>query len=97
MLGCDQNFAVRRAVLTSIAASVKTLSSILERTQDAEPSVRRLAYQILADKVHIRALTIAQRVKLLHQGLNDRTGAYCDIYGIYNLHIVFITGLCAHS
>lgn len=73
MLGCDQNFAVRRAVLSSIAASAKTLSSILERTQDAEPSVRRLAYQILAEKVHIRALTIAQRVKILHQGLNDRT------------------------
>ncbi len=33
--------------------------------------------QVLAEKVHIRALTIAQRVQLLQDGLNDRSGVYC--------------------
>lgn len=30
--------------------------------------------QMLAEKVHIKALTIAQRVQLLQDGLNDRSG-----------------------
>lgn len=30
--------------------------------------------KVLAEKVHVKALTIAQRVKLLQQGLNDRSG-----------------------
>lgn len=31
-------------------------------------------FQVLADKVHIKALTIAQRVSLLQQGLRDTSG-----------------------
>lgn len=31
-------------------------------------------FKVLAEKVHMRALSIAQRVKLLQQGLNDRSG-----------------------
>lgn len=30
--------------------------------------------KVLAEKVHMRALSIAQRVMLLQQGLNDRSG-----------------------
>lgn len=30
--------------------------------------------QVLAEKVHIRALSIAQRVSLLHEGLSDSAG-----------------------
>jgi len=30
--------------------------------------------QVLAEKVHIRALSIAQRVSLLHEGLSDTAG-----------------------
>lgn len=33
-----------------------------------------IIFKVLAEKVHMRALTIAQRVKLLQQGLNDRSG-----------------------
>ena len=33
-------------------------------------------WQVLAEKVHIKALTIAQRVQLLQDGLNDRSGKY---------------------
>ncbi|XP_013389850.1 condensin complex subunit 3-like [Lingula anatina] len=72
LLSSDPNPDVRRAVLQNIAASTKTLPHIIERTRDVKDTVRKLAYQVLAEKIHIRALTIAQRVKLLQDGLNDR-------------------------
>ncbi|KAM5271550.1 condensin complex subunit 3 [Ctenodactylus gundi] len=69
----DSNPEVRRAVLSSIAPSGKTLPKIVGRTRDVKEAVRKLAYQILAEKVHMRAMSIAQRVMLLQQGLNDRS------------------------
>ena len=74
MMSCDQNSDVRRAVLSSIAASTRTLPTILERVRDVKDVVRRTAYAVIAEKVHVRALTIAQRVKLIQTGLNDRSG-----------------------
>jgi len=74
MLEYDLSTDVRRAVLSHIAATVRTVAVILERTRDVKDVVRRLAYKIIAEKIHVRALSIAQRVHLLRQGLNDRTG-----------------------
>ena len=74
MLEYDLSADVRRAVLTSVAATTRTVAVILERTRDVKDVVRRLAYKVIAEKIHVRALTIAQRVRLLRQGLNDRTG-----------------------
>lgn len=71
----DSNPEVRRAVLSCIAPSAKTLPKIVERTKDIKDIVRKLAYQVLAEKVHMRALSIAQRVLLLQQGLSDRSDA----------------------
>ncbi|XP_029804130.1 condensin complex subunit 3 [Suricata suricatta] len=71
----DSNPEVRRAVLSCIAPSAKTLPKIVGRTKDVKEAVRKLAYQVLAEKVHMRALSIAQRVMLLQQGLNDRSDA----------------------
>lgn len=71
----DSNPEVRRAVLSCIAPSAKTLPKIVGRTKDVKEAVRKLAYQVLAEKVHMRALSIAQRVLLLQQGLNDRSDA----------------------
>uniref|UniRef100_A0A3Q1MNV6 Non-SMC condensin I complex subunit G n=1 Tax=Bos taurus TaxID=9913 RepID=A0A3Q1MNV6_BOVIN len=71
----DSNPEVRRAVLSCIAPSAKTLPKIVGRTKDVKETVRKLAYQVLAEKVHMRALSIAQRVMLLQQGLNDRSDA----------------------
>ncbi|NP_062311.1 condensin complex subunit 3 [Mus musculus] len=71
----DSNPEVRRAVLSCIAPSAKTLSKIVGRTKDIKDTVRKLAYQVLAEKVHMRAMSIAQRVLLLQQGLNDRSDA----------------------
>lgn len=74
MLEYDLSADVRRAVLSSIAATTHTVVVILERTRDVKDAVRRLAYKVIAEKIHVRALTIAQRVRLLRQGLSDRTG-----------------------
>lgn len=71
----DSNPEVRRAVLSCIAPSAKTLPRIVGRTKDVKEAVRKLAYQVLAEKVHMRAMSIAQRVMLLQQGLNDRSDA----------------------
>ncbi|KAL6058486.1 hypothetical protein STEG23_023502 [Scotinomys teguina] len=71
----DSNPEVRRAVLSCIAPSAKTLSKIVGRTKDVKEAVRKLTYQVLAEKVHMRAMSIAQRVLLLQQGLNDRSDA----------------------
>ncbi|XP_069488007.1 condensin complex subunit 3 isoform X2 [Ambystoma mexicanum] len=79
LLEKDSNPEVRRAVLSCIAPSAKTLSKIVSRTMDVKEVVRKLAYQVLAEKVHMRALSIAQRVKLLQQGLNDRSDAVKEV------------------
>lgn len=75
----DINFEVRRTVLSCIAPSAQTLPAILERTKDVKDSVRKMAYQVLAEKVHIRALTISQRVKVLQSGLTDHSDAVKEV------------------
>lgn len=49
------------------------------RTQDVTESVRKLAYRIIAEKVSIKSLTIAQRVQLLSNGLHDRSESIKDV------------------
>ncbi|XP_005148525.2 condensin complex subunit 3 [Melopsittacus undulatus] len=79
LLENDSNSEVRRAVLSCIAPSARTLPKIVSRTMDVKEPVRKLAYEVLAEKVHMRALSIAQRVKLLQQGLNDRSDAVKEV------------------
>ncbi|NXQ53528.1 CND3 protein, partial [Anthoscopus minutus] len=79
LLENDSNSDVRRAVLSCIAPSERTLPVIVGRTMDVKEAVRKLAYEVLAEKVHMRALTIAQRVKLLQQGLHDRSDAVKEV------------------
>ncbi|XP_051994084.1 condensin complex subunit 3 [Xyrauchen texanus] len=79
LLENDSNPEVRRAVLSCIAPSATTLSKIYKRTKDVKEKVRKLAYQVLAEKVHIRALSIAQRVSLLHEGLNDSADSVKEV------------------
>lgn len=52
--------------------SIHTFTLFPERTRDIKDSVRKLAFYVLAQKVSIKALTIAQRIQLLQDGLNDR-------------------------
>ncbi|XP_030047085.1 LOW QUALITY PROTEIN: condensin complex subunit 3 [Microcaecilia unicolor] len=79
LLENDSNPEVRRAVLSCIAPSAKTLPQIVGRTMDIKDVVRKLAYQVLSEKIHMRALSIAQRVQLLQQGLNDRSDAVKEV------------------
>ncbi|KAK6178461.1 hypothetical protein SNE40_013249 [Patella caerulea] len=74
----DPNPDVRRAVLGVIAPSTKTLPFILERIRDVNESVRQVAFCVLAEKAHIKCLSIAQRLQILQDGLNDRTAAVKD-------------------
>ncbi|XP_032881961.1 condensin complex subunit 3 [Amblyraja radiata] len=79
LIECDVNPEVRRAVLSCIAPSVRTLAKIIGRTMDVKDNVRKLAYEVLAEKIHIKAFSIAQRVKLLKQGMADRSDAVKEV------------------
>lgn len=46
MIENDSNSEVRRAVLSCIAPSAKTLPKIVGRTKDVKEAVRKLAYQV---------------------------------------------------
>lgn len=46
MIENDSNSEVRRAVLSCIAPSAKTLPQIVGRTKDVKEAVRKLAYQV---------------------------------------------------
>ncbi|KAL3865140.1 hypothetical protein ACJMK2_006761 [Sinanodonta woodiana] len=72
LLNCDPNPDVRKAVLSCIAPSTKTLPAIIGRTHDLNQTVRKTAYLVLSEKVHIKALSIALRLQLMNDGLNDR-------------------------
>ena len=63
---------MRRTIVRCIGATRLTLPHILERTRDVDEHVRRAAYKFLAEKVHIKSLTISQREGVLKRGLGDR-------------------------
>nr|XP_006813156.1 PREDICTED: condensin complex subunit 3-like [Saccoglossus kowalevskii] len=73
MLNCDPNYEVRRTILNCIAPSAQTLPVVLKRTHDVKDDVRKLAFNVLAEKIHVKAMRISQRVELLQDGLNDRS------------------------
>ncbi|XP_037114328.1 condensin complex subunit 3 isoform X1 [Syngnathus acus] len=75
----ESNAEVRRAVLSCIVVCPRTLPRVLKRTRDVKENVRKQAYQVLADKVYVRALSIAQRVSLLEQGLHDTSEAVKEV------------------
>ena len=70
----DPNIEVRRIILTTIAPSTHSLPAIIERTRDVKDTVRRTAFIVISEKIPVRALEIEQRIKLLQDGLNDRSG-----------------------
>lgn len=46
-------------------------------------------FKVLAEKVHMRALSIAQRVLLLQQGLSDRSGKIHIFVNIGEMRLEF--------
>ena len=71
-LGCDPSPIVRRTIIKCIGATRLTLPHVVRRTLDVDERVRRLAYKFIADKIHIKSLTIAQREEIVKRGLTDR-------------------------
>lgn len=72
----DPSPDVRRAVLTVVQVTPSSLKAILQRTRDVRDTVQKEAYEVLAAKVHMKALTIAQRIQLLTDGLKSRSGLF---------------------
>lgn len=63
MIENDSNPEVRRAVLSCIIPSGKTLSKIVGRTKDVKEAVRKLAYQV--NKFNILCRHILKRQKAI--------------------------------
>ncbi|OWF55102.1 condensin complex subunit 3-like [Mizuhopecten yessoensis] len=78
LINADTSPDVRRAVLSCIAPSTKTLPAILSRTRDVNDTVRKMAYMVMGEKVHIKALSIAHRIQLLQDGLTDTADSVKD-------------------
>ena len=49
-------------------------------------------FQVLADKVHVKALSIAQRVTLLEEGLHDTSGTVCALLDILKKKVLAVNG-----
>lgn len=62
LIETDSNSEVRRAVLSCISPSVKTLPKIIGRTMDVKETVRKLAYQV--NKYLVMSLAIYSALKL---------------------------------
>lgn len=72
MLAEDGCAEVRRATLGAVAISKSSLEALLQRTADVHIEVRIAAFNTLGTRVPCRALSIAQRVALVRNGLTDR-------------------------
>ncbi|CAH8842031.1 unnamed protein product [Trichobilharzia szidati] len=69
----DPTAEVRRAAAAAMVLTTRTLGHLLERCRDVADNVRRTAYKILADRSIIRPLSIAKRIRILQDGLSDRS------------------------
>ena len=59
-------------IVRVICANRLTLTHVVKRTLDIDEQVRRAAYKFIADKIHIKSMTIAQREEIIRRGLTDR-------------------------
>ena len=73
-MAVDSSPEVRRAALQTIVLNQRTLPALLQRTRDSSDLVRRAAFELIAQKVHMRSITIAKRVRVLSDLLHDRSG-----------------------
>lgn len=71
-MGCDPSPLVRKAIVRCIGATRLTLPHVIKRTLDVDENVRKAAYKFIADKVHIRSLSISKREEIVRRGLTDR-------------------------
>uniref|UniRef100_A0A094ZXB3 Condensin complex subunit 3 n=1 Tax=Schistosoma haematobium TaxID=6185 RepID=A0A094ZXB3_SCHHA len=69
----DPTAEVRRAALAAMVLTTRTLPSLVERCRDLADNVRRAAYKLLASRGILRPLSIAKRIRILQDGLSDRS------------------------
>ena len=81
-LAKDIHPLVRKTILTKLAISRKSLPFLIERIRDVKDTNRKAAFMILSEKVSIRALSIAQRIKLINDGLKHERSE--DVKGACN-------------
>lgn len=72
-ISTDSSPDVRKSVLSQLAPSKKTIPAVLTATRDKAPVVRKEAYKYVKLQIDVKALTVEQRLKLLSEGLKDRT------------------------
>lgn len=68
----DPNPKVRMAVVTSIAKTLLTIPHIVGRLWDVDELVRRHTY-VQMSRYSVKNYKVAQRIKILDQGLNDHS------------------------
>jgi hypothetical protein len=73
LVGSDSSKEVRKAILANIGPSKITIPHMLGRIRDVREDVRKYAYNVVAIKIEVGMLSIAQRVLLLGNGLKDRS------------------------
>lgn len=71
----DTSSDVRRCLVKNLVLTKNTLGLVMGRTQDISEDVRKTTYHVLAEKCTIRHLKIEQRIKLMNDGLRDRSSA----------------------
>lgn len=87
MIDSDSNPEVRRAVLSCIVPSAKTLSKIVARTKDVKEAVRKLAYQV--NKFNIFCRHILKRQKALFLKYLEKYLANNNDIFLYFLNIFY--------
>nr|XP_002127415.1 condensin complex subunit 3 isoform X2 [Ciona intestinalis] len=78
-MAADDNTSVRSAALSAVSLTTKTLPEVIDRIRDISESVRKIAFQVLSQKVGIKALTSSQRLHLIKQGLLDGSEAVRNV------------------
>ena len=72
MLSNDSSPDVRKNVMAQLAPTKRSVPAILTVTRDKAATVRKEAYRYIKQKVDVAALSVADRLKLLQEGLKDR-------------------------
>ncbi|KAF2070972.1 hypothetical protein CYY_007705 [Polysphondylium violaceum] len=72
LLKFDTSPDVRNTVLQNIIPTKKTLQSILEKTLDINPIVRKQSFLTIGQKIEIKFIPISLRMGLLKNGLQER-------------------------
>lgn len=68
----DPTHSVRLACLKVICATPGVVEDLIQKTRDIKSKIREIAFQKIAKKVDLQALSDQQRLRLLNNGFKDR-------------------------